>query len=82
MGRSVEELEAARTRGARWRRGIPVIALVVIGAILLAIPGRGTAVTACAVMALGVASVWVVSLVFYEIGLGEDLDRARGGDRH
>lgn len=53
--------------------------LAVAGIVLLLAAGDHTSVTVAGAVLLGIAGVWVVSLVFYEIGLGEDLDRARGG---
>jgi uncharacterized membrane protein YuzA (DUF378 family) len=69
-------------RRARIRRGLPAVALAIAGAVVLGVAGDSTALNAVAIMLFGIAGVWTVSLVFYEIGLGEDRDRAaarRGG---
>jgi uncharacterized membrane protein YuzA (DUF378 family) len=55
-----------------------VAALAIAGAVVLAVAGDSTALNAVAIMLFGIAGVWIVSLVFYEIGLGEDRDRAAG----
>jgi hypothetical protein len=55
------------------------VLLVIAGVVLLVAAGSHSFVTIAGAVVLGIAAVWVVSLMFYEIGLGEDLDRARGG---
>jgi drug/metabolite transporter (DMT)-like permease len=65
-------------RRARVRRAIPAVVLAVAGAVVAIAAGGSTAANAVAIMLLGIACVWAVSLVFYEIGLGEDRDRAAG----
>jgi hypothetical protein len=66
----------------RWRasRYGASVGLAVVGAVCgLAIPGTlgGTLAT----LLIGVGLVGVLSLVFYEIGLSEDHDRARRASR-
>ena len=75
--KSVEQLEASRAPAARRRRALPILPLCVIGGILIALPGEDVLLTGIAVFLLGAAAVYAVSLVFYEIGTAEDLDRAR-----
>lgn len=70
--------DRAALRRARLRRAAPVLALAVAGGIVLAVAGNSTTLNAIALFVLGVAVVLAVSLVFLEIGLGEDRDRARG----
>lgn len=53
--------------------------LVVTGIVAIAAAGDTFALRVAGAILLGSAAVWAVALVFYEIGLGEDLDRARGG---
>jgi fatty acid desaturase len=71
--------EARKLRRARVRRAIPAVVLAVAGVVVALAAGGSTALNAIAIMLLGVAGVWAVALVFYEIGLGEDRDRAQGG---
>ena len=70
--------EPRKLRRARLRRAAPVAALAVVGFVVLAVAGDSTVLNAIALFVLGVAVVLAVSLVFLEIGLGEDRDRARG----
>jgi hypothetical protein len=72
------EDDAAALRRARVRRALPIVVLTIAGAILLGVAGGSTALKAVGLFTLGVAGVLAVSLVFYEIGLGEDRDRAGG----
>jgi hypothetical protein len=58
-------------------RFLPGFGLVVAGMVVLWL-ARNTAVGAAAGMAaLGIGGVFLVSMVFYEIGLSEDRDRER-----
>jgi peptidoglycan/LPS O-acetylase OafA/YrhL len=65
-------------RRARVRRAIPIAVLAAAGIVVLLVAGDSTALNAVALFVLGVAAVLVVALFFYEIGLGEDRDRAKG----
>jgi hypothetical protein len=60
------------------RRAVPVVVLVAAGVAVLVAAGDSTTLNAVALFLLGVAAVCAVALVFYEIGLGEDRDRAAG----
>ena len=62
----------------RIRRAIPAVALIVAGGVVAIATGGSTAGKAIAMTLAGIALVWLVSLVFYEIGLSEDRDRAAG----
>jgi len=70
--------DARALRRARLRRAAPVVALAIAGFAVLAVAGDSVTLNAIALFVLGVAVVLAVSLVFLEIGLGEDRDRARG----
>jgi hypothetical protein len=69
------EERAIRVR--RVREGALVGALYVVSAALAAI-ASSTGVRIAAFSIFGVAGVLAVCFVFYEIGLSEDRDRARG----
>jgi hypothetical protein len=60
------------------RRATPIGALAVVGVIALLVAGDSTALNAIALFVFGVVAVAVVALLFYEVGLGEDRDRAEG----
>jgi len=57
-----------------------IVASVAAGAIVLAVWGDGTAGITVGWTLIGAAGVLAVSFVFYAIGVGEDRDRAAGGD--
>jgi hypothetical protein len=73
-----EEAEARATRRRRRLECAAVAALLVAGAIVLALAGDSDAANTVGYVVFGLAGVVAISLVFYEIGLGEDRDRARG----
>jgi uncharacterized membrane protein YuzA (DUF378 family) len=73
-----DQAEARATRRRRWLECAAVVALLVAGAIVLALAGDSTAADAVGYVVFGIAGVVAVALVFYEIGLGEERDRARG----
>lgn len=79
--RRSEEAEArlaAVRRRRRWREAVGVALPTALGAIVLAVAGGSVALTVVAMMLLGIAGVLVVALLFYEVGMGEDEDRASG----
>ena len=73
-----DETEARATRRRRRLECAAVVALLVAGAIVLALAGDSTVADAVGYVVFGIAGVVAMALVFYEIGLGEDRDRARG----
>jgi hypothetical protein len=61
----------------RWRREILIVAvLAAIGAVLAAVAGGSTLLGALALGFFCIAGILGALLVFYEIGRGEDRDRA------
>lgn len=80
MRRSAEaEAQLADGRRRRRRRETVGVAIpTVAGSIVLAVAGGSVALTVVATMLLGIAGVLIVALFFYEIGVGEDEDRASG----
>lgn len=56
---------------------IAVVAALVVAGIVVAATGGDTSKTIGGFL-LGVAGILAVARVFYEIGIGEDRDRARG----
>jgi hypothetical protein len=64
-------------RARRVREAAIVVGLYVVAGIL-GIVGGPNGVTIAAFTVFGIADVLAVVFVFYEIGLGEDRDRARG----
>ena len=73
-----EEAEARATRRRRRVECASVAVLLVVGAVVLALAGDSTAANTAAYVVFGIAGVVAMALVFYEIGLGEERDRARG----
>jgi hypothetical protein len=59
------------------RRGIPPVVLALAGIVVLALAGASTTSNAIAVLLLGIACVWAVSLAFFEVGASEDRQRER-----
>jgi threonine/homoserine/homoserine lactone efflux protein len=62
------------------REALAVGAGIVVGAVLIAIK-VGTVATAAGIAILGLALVGATALVFMEIGLSEDRERAEGERR-
>jgi hypothetical protein len=58
-------------------RSLPGFALLVAGIVVLFLAGDTAVGAAAGMMALGLGGVFLVSMVFYEIGLSEDRDRER-----
>jgi ABC-type transport system involved in cytochrome bd biosynthesis fused ATPase/permease subunit len=58
-------------------RSLPVVALLLAGAIVLILAGSGTVGFAIGLALVGLAAVLIVSVFFYEVGRSEDRDRAR-----
>jgi hypothetical protein len=65
-------------RSRRLREAGVVVGLYVVAAILGVVGNGSTALIVIALFLGGVAGVLAIVFVFYEIGLGEDRDRARG----
>jgi hypothetical protein len=76
-GRHQEECRAERRR--RRREAGVVAALLLVGVVIVATAGDSILAGAIGWGVCGLAGVAAISLVFYEIGLGEERDRARGG---
>jgi hypothetical protein len=57
-------------------RALPLVALLCIGAVILAVAGGHTLVLAIGFGTIGAAGVLLVALFFYEVGRSEDRDRA------
>ncbi len=55
-----------------------LLALLVAGIVVSILPGDSTALTAVGFVLIGLASILLVALAFYEVGRSEDRDRARG----
>jgi hypothetical protein len=75
-GREPEERRAERRR--RRRETSVVAVLLLVGAVIVAAARDSVLASAIGWGVCGLAGVAAISLVFYEIGLGEDRDRARG----
>jgi ABC-type transport system involved in cytochrome bd biosynthesis fused ATPase/permease subunit len=58
-------------------RLLPIVAVLVGGAVLLLVGGDAKLVGAVGLAAIGVALVLLVSLLFYEVGRSEDRARER-----
>lgn len=56
---------------------VAVVAVLVVAGIVVAATGGDTAKTIGGFL-LGLAGILAIARVFYEIGIGEDRDRARG----
>ena len=61
-------------------RALPLVALLIAGAIVLAIAGEHLVAFVIGFIIIGVAAVLLVGLFFYEVGRGEDRARASGGN--
>jgi ABC-type transport system involved in cytochrome bd biosynthesis fused ATPase/permease subunit len=62
-------------------RALPIVALLIVGAIILAIGGSHTIGFALGFGTIGIAGVLLAALFFYEVGRSEDRARAsRGND--
>jgi uncharacterized membrane protein YuzA (DUF378 family) len=55
-----------------------LLALLVAGIVVSILAGDSTALTAVGFVLIGLASILLVALAFYEVGRSEDRDRARG----
>jgi hypothetical protein len=62
-------------------RFLPGFGLLVAGLVVLALAADTAVGTAVGIMAIGLGGVFLVSMVFYEIGLSEDRDRERERDQ-
>lgn len=59
-------------------RALPLVALLCIGAVILAVAGAHTTGFAVGFVTIGIAVVLLAALLFYEVGRSEDRDRASG----
>jgi hypothetical protein len=66
-----------RRRRRRILEGAAVVAVAVVGLVIRLLASGSAALDAIGVGIVGVAGVIAVSAVFYEIGAGEDEERAR-----
>ena len=55
---------------------LPLVALLCVGAVILALAGGNTTVFAVGFVMIGIAGVLLTALFFYEVGRSEDRDRA------
>jgi hypothetical protein len=62
-------------------RALPLVALLCVGAVVLAVAGGHTAGFAIGFAVIGVAGVLLASLFFYEVGRSEDRDRGARWNR-
>jgi hypothetical protein len=61
-------------------RALPGLGLMLAGLIVLLLASDSTAGGVAGLIAIGLGGVFLVSLLFYEIGLSEDRDREREDD--
>lgn len=59
-------------------RALPLVALLCIGAVILAVAGGHKTGFAIGFVTIGIAVVLLAALLFYEVGRSEDRDRASG----
>ena len=60
---------------------LPLVALLCVGAVILAVAGDHTTVFAIGFVTIGIAGVLLAALFFYEVGRSEDRDRAARWNR-
>lgn len=75
------EVERRAISRRRAREVALVLALLVVGGIVIAVTGASVAGVAVGSGIMGVGGVAAVSAVFYEIGAGEDRERAAAARR-
>jgi 1,4-dihydroxy-2-naphthoate octaprenyltransferase len=71
------EAERRAIARRRAREVALVLALLVVGGIVIVVTGASVAGVAVGSGIMGVGGVVAVSAVFYEVGAGEDRERAR-----
>ena len=62
-------------------RALALFALMVVGVVVSLLAGDSTALTAVGFVLIGLASILLVGLAFYEVGRSEDRERARESGR-